>query len=275
MSHSPSPLHMAKTLIRQRFLLKQMTIRDIGSKYRGSALGLVWSILTPLCLLAVYTLVFTVVFKARWAGTPLAGSSDTWSFALFVFIGLITFNVFSECLSRSPTILLGNVNLIKKVVFPVEIFPLIIVGSALFHYVINFTIFLLALMAVGVTPTATVFLVPVIILPYLLFICGISWFLASLGVFLRDIGQLMQLCITVLMFLSPIFYPIEVLPEQFQSFLYLNPATYIIEELRAVSLLNQGIRLPFYMIYLGASLVCFMLGFAWFQKTRHSFADVI
>jgi lipopolysaccharide transport system permease protein len=222
-------------------------------------------------MLAVYTFVFSVVFKARWGG----GSDSKAEFALVLFAGLIVFNFFAECINRSPGLILENVNYVKRVVFPLEILPWVAMGTALFHAAISLIVWLIFYGILFGVPQATIFLLPIIILPLLLFTVGLCWFFSGLGVYLRDISQITSILITVTMFLSPIFYPISALPANFQPILLLNPLTPTLEHFRGILMWGQMPNIKFWMIYFLASAIVACLGFAWFQKTRRGFADVL
>lgn len=272
MRHFPAtPVEMFASLWRNRGLIQTSTKREVLGRYRGSALGLLWSFFNPLFMLVVYTFVFSVVFKARW---NTGGNSKT-EFALVLFSGLIVFNLFAECVNRAPGVILINANYVKKVVFPLEILPVVTLLSALFHGLISLSVWLLAYLVFFGLPHATVLYLPLVILPLFLLIMGLSWALSSLGVYLRDVSQFIGVITTVLMFLSPIFYPATALPEDYRHLLYLNPLTPIIEQTRDV--LFWGKVPDFFMlaIYWIATLGIAWLGFLWFQKTRKGFADVL
>ena len=216
---SISPVEMCASLWRNRSLAAALVKREIIGRYRGSVLGILWSFFNPIFMLIVYTFVFSVVFKARWN----TGSDSKTEFALVLFAGLIVFNLFAECFNRAPSLILSNVNYVKKVVFPLEILPWVALGSALFHTFISLGVWLIAYLILFGMPHPTVLFLPLVILPLLLLIMGLTWGLASLGVYLRDVSQLIGLFTTVLMFLSPIFYPASALPEQYRHLLLFNP----------------------------------------------------
>jgi lipopolysaccharide transport system permease protein len=268
-----NPVKMAQNLWAQRELIGQFTKREVLSRYKGSVLGLVWSFVTPLLMLTVYTFVFSVIFKARW-GSELSDSSPV-GFALTLFTGLVAFTVFSESVSRAPLLIVNNPNYVKKVVFPLEILPVSVLNSALLNSLVSLAVLLVANLSVhGFIPWTLIFL-PLMYLP-LIFLClGLSWFLASLGVFVRDVGQLVGVAIQVLFFMTPIFYPIAALPANLQFILYLNPLTFIVNHFRRVIL--WGI-LPdwgeFLAVTLGMFVIC-MLGYIWFMKSKKTFADVV
>lgn len=248
-----------------------MVQREVIGRYRGSVLGVLWSFLNPLFMLLVYTFVFSVMFKVRWQ----AGSDSKGEFALLVFAGMMVFSVFSECVIRAPALIIDNPNYVKKVVFPLEILPWVIMGAVLFHTLVSFLVWLIFHCALYGPPPWTALLFPLALLPLVLFTLGISWLLASLGVYLRDIGQVVGVFASALMFLSAIFYPISALPQDYQILLYFNPLTLVIEEAR--DLLFWGV-VPDILVWLAsliaASIVAW-LGFSWFQKTRKGFSDVL
>lgn len=268
---STAPKEMAASLWRNRNLIKELVKREVIGRYRGSVLGIFWSFFNPVFMLAVYTFVFSVVFKARWNGS----SDSKTEFALILFAGLIVFNLFAECINRAPSLILANTNYVKKVVFPLEILPWVSLGSALFHTLISIGVWLIAYIILFGLPHVTVLLLPFIFIPFLLFIIGITWGLASLGVYLRDVSQFIGVISTILMFLSPIFYPVTALPEAYRPLLYLNPLTPVIEQTRDVLFWGKIPDMTVLATYsVGAIFVAWM-GFVWFQKTRKGFADVL
>ncbi|MFU8787394.1 MAG: ABC transporter permease [Methylobacter sp.] len=248
-----------------------MVKREVIGRYRGSFLGLLWSFVNPVLMLAVYTFVFGFVFKARWG----QGDVDKYEFALVLFAGLIVFNLFAECIGRAPGLILGNVNYVKKVIFPLEILPWVALGSALFHTCISLAVLLVFLALVGHGFFWTILWLPLVLLPFLLLIMGLSWLLASLGVFIRDMGQLVGMVITVLMFMSPIFYPLSALPESVGAYLFLNPITFVVEQVRNILLWGKQPDWSQLGIYSAVSIVIAWLGLFWFEKTRKGFADVL
>lgn len=270
-NYSSSPKEMLTRIWRNRELITTLVEREVLGRYRGSIMGILWSFFNPVLMLTIYTFVFSVVFKARWSG----GSTSGTEFALILFAGLIVFNFFAECINRSPSLILGNINYVKKVIFPLEILPAVSLGAALFNALISLIIWLAAYCIFFGVPHLTVLLTPLIILPPIFFILGMSWFLASLGVFIRDVSQFVSLAMTALMFLSPIFYPITAIPQQYRFFILLNPISPAIEQIRQVLFWGEVPNLEVWALYLLASLVTAVLGFSWFQKTRKGFADVL
>jgi len=257
-------------LWRHRALVAQMARREVTGRYRGSVFGLAWSFLNPLLMLAVYTFVFGVIMPARW---PTGGGHA--DFAMNLFAGLIVFNLFSECANRAPGLILGNVSYVKKVVFPLEILPVAVLLAALFHAAISLGILLVFFIFTHGLPHWTVVFMPLIWVPLALLTLGVSWFLASLGVYLRDTGQVVGVAITALLFLSPVFYPASALPGAVRGWAFLNPMMLPIAQTRAVII--HGVMPDWRLLglYAGASMLIAWLGYLWFSKTRSGFADVI
>lgn len=262
---------MFASIWRHRELIKALTKREVLGRYRGSFLGILWSFLTPLFMLATFTFVFSVIFKARWGGV---GGSKA-EFALLLFAGLLVFNLFAECINKAPHLLLSNVNYVKKVVFPLEILPFVAFLSALFHALISLLVWLAAYALFFGTPHLTALYLPLIFIPFCLFLMGLIWVLASLGVFLRDLAQVIGVITTALMFLSPIFYPVTAFPEGYRYILYLNPLTTVVEQIRDVLFWGEKPNFRMLSIYWGSTFGIAWFGFVWFQKTRKGFADVL
>jgi lipopolysaccharide transport system permease protein len=272
--HGPaevSPRSLVRSLTRHSDLVFQLTKRDIVGRYKGSVFGLLWSFVNPIILLAMYTFVFSVVFKARWGG----GGGNQAQFAVQLFAGMITHTLFSEPLLRAPTIVLSNVSYVKKIVFPLEILPVVTICTAAFHAGISLIVLVTAiLMVTGSVPWTIVFL-PIVLFPMLLVTLGITWFISALGVYVRDVAQPMGLLTTVLLFASPVFYPASALPEQIQPFIMLNPLTFIIEQVRAVAIGGEIPNSIGLALYSAIALVVAYGGYVWFQKTRKGFANVL
>jgi lipopolysaccharide transport system permease protein len=257
---------------RHRDLLWQMTERDTRSRYRGSAAGLFWSAINPLLMLTVYTFFFSEVFQARWGSAPRADRID---FALILFVGLLLHGFLSESIVRAPQLVVGQPNLVRKVVFPLEVLPLVAVGSALFHFAVGFAIWLVFHIAASGLPPATAWLLPVVLLPLAVMTLGFCWLLASLGVYLRDVTFVMPFVATVLLFASPIFYPLDALREPFHSIVRLSPLTFPVEAARRLLFEGQPPSWSALGIYAVVSLVVAYAGLVWFQGTRKGFADVL
>ncbi|BDB19803.1 transport permease protein [Pseudomonas sp. CYM-20-01] len=248
-----------------------MIKRDILGRYRGSVIGLAWSFLNPLLMLLVYTLVFSVMFKQKWLGA----SESRGEFALLVFAGLLVFNIFAECMQRAPTLIVQNANYVKKVIFPLEILPWVSLGSVLAHTTASLVIWLVFHLFLLGPPPLTALLLPLVLLPLVLFSLGVSWLLAGLGVYLRDISQVTTALTTALLFVSAVFYPINVLPEAYQAVLLLNPIALIIEQVRDVLFWGKLIDPLTWSLGLSMSCCVAWLGFQGFQRMRSGFADVL
>jgi lipopolysaccharide transport system permease protein len=264
---------LGKSLWRNRQLIVQMTKREVVGRYKGSAMGLAWSFFNPVFMLVVYTFVFSEIFKSRWGG--VGGNDSKTQFAVLLFVGLIVLSLFSEVLNRAPGLIVYNVNYVKKVVFPIEILPVVAMGATLFHALISLVVLLAAFALFNGYLHWTAVFTPFVLLPLIILTLGLAWMLASLGVFLRDIGQTIVIITTVLMFLSPVFYPVTAVPEGLRPFIMANPLTFIIEQAREVLIWGHQ---PDWMglgVYTLAATVVAWAGYAWFQKTRKGFADVL
>lgn len=246
--------------------------RDIETRYRGSALGILWAFVNPIALLLIYTYVFGVVFEARWPRTAEAGLG---SFALTLFCGLIAFNVLGECLARAPTLLLTVPHYVKRVVFPLEVLPVSLVGSALFHGLVNVLVLVAASLLVSGGVPWTVSLLPLVVLPLVLLALAVAWLLASLGAFLRDLTQGVTLISQALMFGTPIFYPEEALPSTLRHLTVLNPLAWLVQNLRRVLLWEEPPDWSGLAAWTLATGVLSLLSCAWFMKTKRAFADVL
>jgi lipopolysaccharide transport system permease protein len=271
-THPSTPIAMFTSFWRNRQLILQLTRREVIGRYRGSLMGLAWSFLNPLLMLVVYTFVFSVVFKSRW-GT--GGQESRADFAIILFTGMIVFNLFAEIINRAPGLIISNVNYVKKVVFPLEILSWVSLGSVLFHSLVSLIVLLLVQIIINHSLPWTIIFFPLVLLPLIFASLGVAWFLAALGVFVRDIGQVTGVFTTVLMFLSAVFYPLSALPEAYQVLLKLNPLVLIIIESRKVLVFGS---LPDWFSIGIALLVGFSIataGFWWFQRTRKGFADVL
>jgi lipopolysaccharide transport system permease protein len=258
------------SLYANRSLLRSLVIRDIETRYRGTMLGFLWAVVYPLMMLAVYAFVFGGVFNARWSS-----GGDMKDFVLMLYCGLIIHAVFSETLTRSPSAILSNPSYVKKVVFPLELLPICHLASAIFNTLIGLVLLCLFLLTKNHSIPSTALYIPLVLIPLLLLTAGLAWFLAAIGVFFRDVGQMIGVAMSVLLFLSPIFYPTTSAPKLAQKLIYLNPLTYPIEELRAVLILGNQPDWLHLIAYFAVSLIVAVGGLWIFQKSRPAFADVI
>lgn len=249
-----------------------MTRREIQKKYQGTFLGLAWSVLSPLLMLAVYTFVFGVVFKTRWGDS---GEESYLDFAIKIFAGLIVFGIFSDLVNQAPSLVVGNTNYVKRVIFPLEILSIVSAGSTLFNAIVSVLVLLLVqFLLKGFLPLTFVFF-PVIVLPVVLLGLGASWFFSALAVYVRDIAQFLGLLTSILFFTSAIFFPVSALPENYQFLIHLNPLVSIIEQSRNVLIYGKFPDWGSILIVSIFSILVAWLGFWWFQKTRKGFADVL
>ena len=274
--HKPaptSPLSLWGNLWRNRSLIVQLIQRDVIGRYNGSIFGLAWSFFNPLLLLTVYAFVFTIAFKAQWTGAGHTQSKGY--FAIMLFIGMVVHGFFAECMTRAPGVIVGNANYVKKVVFPIELLPVVAVGSALFHTFISVSVLLVGVLALHQSLPATALLIPLVLLPLVLLAQGVTWLLSALGVYLRDIAHSTSLLATVLSFVSPVFYPTSALPEPYSRWIYLNPLTWVMETARAVLVQGTAPHWGQWVAAISASAVVCWLGYWCFQKSRSGFADVL
>jgi len=263
-----NPIRIVTDIWRHRYLLGQLVKRDVLLRYRGAMFGVLWIFLSPLIMLAIFAFVFGHIFQTRWPQ-----QYETMPFWLTLFSGLIGFNIFSEAVSRSPSAVRGFPNYVKKIIFPVEILPLVPLGAALVHGAFNFLILLMALAVTG-NLHGQILLYPLLLAPLLLLTLGLSWFLAAWGVFIKDMTQIVPLFVQMLLFLSPVFYPVSVVPEALRPIYMHNPLGVVIEAGRAATL---GVPIPWgsWTTSLVAGVVVALLGHAFFRHSREEFADVL
>ena len=259
------------SISRHGSLTWEMSKREVLGRYRGASLGLIWALLGPLLMVIVYTIAFGEVLRAKW---PVIGAGTS-NFTLILFAGLIVHALFAECLMRAPTLVTNNPNYVKRIIFPLEILPWPMLFSGLFHFAMNFIVFIVVHMVLEGPVPATIALLPLVILPMMVMLAGLAWFLAAFGVYFRDINQITGPVATAMLFLSSAIIPVEALPEAYRTIFYLNPLTFIIDQVRNVALwgvLPDWAGLVRYLLW--------SLGFAYvgslsFQSTRRGFADVL
>lgn len=267
----PSPFSLIRSLVRNRNLIYQLSHRQIAGRYKGSLLGVVWSFINPLLMLLIYTFVFGFVFKSRWR----QGSDNYLEFAVVMYAGIVVHAFIAECLTRAPSVIVENPNFVKKVVFPLETLSWVTIATALFHMAVAILVFFCGILLLQGYLPLTVLLLPVVLAPYALLIAGFVWLLSGLGVYVRDLGQVMGIATSLLMFLSPVFYPLESIPEPYRNWYYLNPVTYVLQEFRAVAIWGHGIDWVGWSMYMGVAFVVAWLGLAWFNNVSKGFADVL
>lgn len=267
-----NPLKLTRNLWRHRDLIVQLTRREIEGRYRGSFLGIIWSLANPLMMLSIYTVVFGVIFRSRW---PQARGDGLADFALILFAGLMAYSCFSEIVNRAAGSVVAVPNYVKKVVFPLEVLPISTLGAALFHMLVSVAVLLVAQLAFGGGMPWTVVLLPLVSLPMIFLGLGLGWFVASLGVYVRDIGQAITIVLQIMFFLTPIFYSIDMIPEPLRSLVLLNPMAPVTENFRRVLLWGELPSWPGTLWWILATAAILMFGYAWFMKTRKGFADVL
>lgn len=272
--HRPQPISLLAlwhSIWGNRALIAQMVRREVVGRYKGSAMGLLWSFLNPLLMLVVYTFVFTNIFKARWG----AGDQTPTQFAVVLFAGLVVHGLFAEVLNRAPQLILSNVSYVKKVIFPLEILAVICTGAALFHGLVSFLVLLAAFAVFNGYIHWTAVFAPLVFLPLVLLATGCAWILSALGVFIRDVGQVVGVFTSMLLFLSPVFFPLTAVPRMVQGWILLNPLTFIIEQAREVVVWGHYPDWAGLSLYLLGATAVAWFGYFCFQKSRKGFADVL
>lgn len=273
--HAPpatSPASLLASLRKHRQLIFQLTRREVVGRYKGSVMGLAWSFFTPLLMLAIYTFIFSIVFKARWGD---GGEQSSTGFAVVMFTGMIVHSLFAEALNRAPDLIQVHGNYVRKIVFPLEILPMVAIGAALFHAAVSLGALICAYVIYKGFVHWTVVFIPFVLLPLALLGLGLAWILASLGVYLRDLKQSVSILTTVLLFLAPIFYPISAVPAAFLPFIKANPVTFIVEQARMVIVWGRMPDWQGLFDYLLLASCVAWAGYAWFQRTKKGFADVL
>lgn len=258
-------------LLRHRTLTLELARREVLGRYRGASFGLWWSLISPFLVLCIYTFAFGTVMGGRWP--RVAEGAD--SFAIILFSGLIVHGFFAECITRAPTLVVGNPNFVKRVVFPLHVLPWPMVICALFHTLMNLVVFIVLRLLVDGAFAWTIVLLPLVLLPLVLLALGVSWMLASLGVYIRDIAQVSGVVSTALLFLSSAMMPLEAVPAAYRWVFLLNPLTFIIDQARSVMVWE---RMPDWAglgLYTLVAVLVMYLGLAWFRRTRQGFADVL
>lgn len=266
-----SPLGLGRSLLVHRDLCLRMASREVAQRFQGSMLGMVWAVLTPLLTAAVYTLVFTGIFPTRWP----RGNGTSFDFALILLVGLAVYNLFAEIVSRAPQLVVSNPSYVTKVVFPLEILPAVALLSGLVNLGVTFAIVLVGqVLAHGTLHWTAVFL-PVVLLPFLIFLLGSALLIAALGVFIRDLSLVVTPVISMLMFLSPIFFPLEAVPASWRFLVRLNPITSVVEQARTVVLFGGLPDFGGLGLYAFCALVILSFAYWVFQRLRPGFADVL
>jgi lipopolysaccharide transport system permease protein len=269
-----SPLHLGRTLMLRRAMIVQFALRELTARNKGTLLGLAWTFLHPLLMLAVYTFVFAVVWQARWGDAD--ASVNHALFATSVFCGLIVYEVFGSTVAVAPSLIVSHPNYVKKVIFPLEVLPLAQLGASLCVCAVSVLILVLGNLALTGGVSSTIWLFPATLVPLLSLAAGVAWFFAALGVFLRDLKQLVGgVLVPVLFFVTPIFYPPERVPDSFRWIIDVNPLAAIVDNARRTLLYGQWPDWTSLGVATLVGLAAMQLGYAFFMKGKRSFADVI
>ncbi len=262
---------MIKTLYRNKYLLWQLVKKDIQQRYQGSVLGMLWSFIVPILMLVIYTFVFSEVFQAKWD----IDTSDKYQFALVLFCGLTAFNLIGEVMNRSTVLIVSNTNYVKKVIFPLEMLPVVTTLSALFNCVISFIILIVAKLVIYHDVSPTLYLIFLNMIPLIVMAVGLGLFISALSVYLKDVGNFISVLVTILMYMSPVFFPLSSVPESFRAACEANPMTYIIENFRNVVLFGKPLDWKFFCISCVVALVFYIFGKIVFMRAKEGFADVL
>jgi lipopolysaccharide transport system permease protein len=256
----------AASISKNFWLVSQLTKRDFMQRYKGTFLGILWPVLYSLLFLTIFSFVFTVVLSVRWGTASGSG-------ALMIFCGLVPHLFIAEVMGRSPTVILGAANFVKKVIFPVQLLPVVAVNSAFALCIINIILLIIFSIVDGVGSAETIVIMMMLCLPLYLFALGLGWLLSSVGVYFRDISQIAPVLTQLMMFMAPVFYPIENIPENIRTYFYLNPLTYFVEAFRdslhgTFSLSGWLVATLVYALFaLGSMLI--------FRRLRVAFGDLL
>ena len=256
---------------RNRSLVFELTRREILGRYRGASFGLLWSLISPFLMLLVYTLAFGYIMKGRWPGS----TGSTTDFALILFVGLTVHGFFAECVNRSPNLVVGNTSYVKRVVFPLDLLVWSMTFSALFHLLMNTLVLLLLQLVWNGEIHATTLLFPIVVLPLIILTVGVGWIVSALGVYLRDIGQVVGVITAAMLFLSSAIVPVESVPQHYRWVFQINPLTFIIDQARQVVIWGNIPDWSGLFVYCGVAIVVAFAGHMLFQKLRRGFADVL
>jgi len=254
-----------------RELIKRLSWREISGRYKGSLIGLGWSIVQPVLMLSVYTVVFSGIFKSRWGQQELSGLL----FAANLFAGLLAFNLVAECATRGPNLIIAEPNYVKKVIFPIEILPAVSVVTALFHATTGVAILVVAMTLGGNPLHGVAILLPLVWMPLVMGCLSISWLLSALGVYIRDLQQVAGVTVNMLLFVSAVFYPITAMPAKWQLLLNINPLLHSIEATRSLLINGEAPEPIWWAVNTTIALICCQFSYRVFEKARRGFADVM
>lgn len=262
---------MIKTIKNNQYLLWQLVKKDIEQRYKGSVLGMLWTIIVPILMLVIYTFVFSEIFQAKWS----LDTSDKYEFALVLFCGLTAFNMISEVMNRSSNLIASNTNYVKKVIFPLELLPVVITLSALFTCIISYAILIVAKLILYHNISITLYQSILAFIPLILLSVGVGFILSAISVYLKDVGNVISVLVMVLMYMSPVFFPLTSVPEKYRGICMVNPMTYIIENFRNTMLYGMNLNWSFLGLSIVIALAVYALGYVVFMRTKEGFADVL
>ncbi|MCP5043881.1 MAG: ABC transporter permease [bacterium] len=265
------PFAFLESGYRHRALISRLAWRRLQTRYRGSVMGAVWLFLQPILLLGIYTLVFSLLFEARW-GQTLAGRGE---FGLFLFSGVLLYSIFSECVNEAPGLMLKHEPYIVQIRFPIEILPWVSLASSLYLFFFGSAVLLVFHLLVLGVPPASWLILPVVLVPIALFTLGVTWFVSSVGVYFRDLSQLTVMFTTALLFLSPVFYPASRIPESLRTMYDLNPFAVLLEASKHLLFFGDAPNWGGLALVGLVSFVVAVLGHAWFMHSKRGFADVV
>jgi lipopolysaccharide transport system permease protein len=257
-------------LPRRLDLILSLSRRELAARYKGSALGIIWAVLTPIVMIAIFTIIFAGIFKAKFTA-----SDSQWDYALYLFCGLLPWNAFQESLSLSSNAVVNRANLVKRVVFPLETLPVAQTLAAIANQMFGTIALLLGIILIRHELHATLFYLPVLLIPQFIATVGGAWLLASLGVFIRDIVQGTNLVLLAWMYLTPIIYPETIVPEPYRRIVNLNPFSPLIRSYRRIILDGAAPDWSGLAYFAAFAIAAFIFGYWWFARTRKNFADVV
>jgi len=252
-------------------LISALTKKEIKGRYKGSVLGITWALLNPILMLCVYTYVFGTIFRSKWTGVD----SGEFQFALQLFVGLIFFNLFSECINRSTSLVSESANYVKKIIFPLETLNVVVLLSSLFHLALSSSVFLVIFFMLGYSVGYSAIWCIALLGIELIYVLGIMYLISAIGVYMKDLGQIISLVVSLTMFLTPIFYPISSIPMEYRDIVQNTPLSFLIESARAALFKDQNPDIEMMVYQLIGSIMVFKIGYFAFDKLKKGFADVI
>ena len=259
------------TFLKYKDLILILLVREVAYKFKGSFLGILWMILTPIILIIIFTFIFGEVFDIKWMDIPESKEY----FALILFSGLMVFNFFAESITKAPLLFISNVNYIKKIIFPLEILPIVSVLSSSVQLILSFFVWIIFYFIIIGIPNISILLFPIIMMPFIFILVGLTFLFSTLGVFIRDTNNIISLLTTLLLFLSPIFYPVSVIPENYQVYIYINPIAYQIELTRDLMMWGNTPNFISFLTYFILTYIFYLLTIKFFSKNKDRFIDVL